>query len=602
VQYNEKYSVEYLYSNVTTSSTEIAILPATTYVVRLRYFSGGTWSQYLEPVEFKTATGQQVMATDIEITNRKPNSVDANWKGNGAGLYKIVYNVIGSSQLKTVTAAGSPATLTVLPGTSYTVKMSSQVNGQWTTYTSPVEFATPDGVQVVAGNVSVDSVTANTARVSWEGSGAENYKVVYSEELTGHTLVVVSTASPVIIPVVPGTGYSVKVSTLIDGQWTPYTVAVAFATPAGAQVIASNVNVTGITASSASVSWDGSGADNYKIVYNITGSSTNKVVTASLSPVTIPLLPDTSYTLKMSSQVNGVWSTYTPAVQFTTPAGAQVLASNVSVDDISNSSARISWDGSGADKYKIVYNIAGSQHFLAVAAYASPVYIPVLPNTNYFVKMASFINGKWSNYTTPVEFLTPAGAQLLASNILVNSITSNSADVSWDGSGADLYRIVYHETGTQNYQAVTTLAGPVTITVAPGTSYNLRMRTLIDGQWSSFTAPVQFTSEGALKSGVLEEALTAGEDVTDKPAAFSVVNMYPNPASDYINLSLNIDEPAEITISLYDTRGALVRMVELYGNTGMIEQSIDLGGLNTGIYIMNIRSSEYVDSRRVIIQ
>jgi hypothetical protein len=75
-------------------------------------------------------------------------------------------------------------------------------------------------------------------------------------------------------------------------------------------------------------------------------------------------------------------------------------------------------------------------------------------------------------------------------------------------------------------------------------------------------------------------------------------NLYPNPASDIVTLNINNSNIADFEIKIYNIMGYLVRSESLKQN----QQKINVGDLNNGIYMIEIKSKEWSEKQKLIIQ
>ncbi|HPD25002.1 MAG TPA: T9SS type A sorting domain-containing protein [Bacteroidales bacterium] len=77
------------------------------------------------------------------------------------------------------------------------------------------------------------------------------------------------------------------------------------------------------------------------------------------------------------------------------------------------------------------------------------------------------------------------------------------------------------------------------------------------------------------------------------------VTIYPNPASDKINLDINNTTLTELaTVNIYSTTGKLIKGLTISQN----HQQIDIRNLSNGIYILEVKSNEWTNKQRLIIQ
>ncbi len=454
-------------------------------------------------------------------------------------------------------------------------------------------------VKMLDTSVAID-VVANPddgfATISWTGLGADSYRILYYETGTTANQFLSASSSPASIPVQPTTTYTVRVKTLVNGVWSLYSDPVEFTSLAGTQQIADNITISNIGSNTADVNWDGSGADSYRILYYETGTTDNQFLSASSSPASIPVQPATTYTLRVKSLVNGVWSSYSDAVEFTSLAGVQQIADNITITNIGSNTADVNWDGSGADSYRILYYETGTTANQFLSANSSPASIPVQPSTTYTVRIKTLVSGVWSSYSDAVEFTSLAGAQQIADNITISNIGSNTADVNWDGSGAEIYRILYYETGTTNNQFLSSSSSPTTISVQPSTTYTVRVKSMINSVWSSYSDPVEFTS--AATPPLAPSMVSSSSNNFVSKEVFGVI--YPNPVIDYIHVPVMLDLAENIKVSIIDLNGRILKIHE----RSVINQteSFDVSNLESGIYFIKIDSKSYSETQRFIKQ
>ncbi|HOY71744.1 MAG TPA: T9SS type A sorting domain-containing protein, partial [Tenuifilaceae bacterium] len=74
-------------------------------------------------------------------------------------------------------------------------------------------------------------------------------------------------------------------------------------------------------------------------------------------------------------------------------------------------------------------------------------------------------------------------------------------------------------------------------------------------------------------------------------------NLYPNPASDYINISLT-GASSEVTVRIFDVRGSMVKSQVLNAS----ENRIDVSTLAKGIYMVSVGEGKEISTKRFIKQ
>ncbi len=342
----------------------------------------------------------------------------------------------------------------------------------------------------------------------------------------------------------------------------------------------------------AAITWTGSGADQYGIYYYETATQIQNYITVPAGPTSIVVAPQTNYGVRVRSLVNGVWTAYSPTVFFTTGQGTPIIAREVSVNNISSTSAIISWVGEGATQYGLNYfnlNNPSESYYQNVAT--SPQTISVLPERTYVVRVRTLVDGNWTNYSPSVQFSTPSGQQIVASDVFISNINSSSATVNWQGEGAERYAIYYQNSivPTEYYYLLAT-SSPTTISVLPNRTYKIRVRTWINGAWSSYTPIVTFSTPGAKDNEVfdLESAET--------------ISLYPNPASSYVVLNIELAKVSDVSYTIYDIKGSVVKVQKHSSMFGIFEERIELEGLSKGVYFIKVNTPRITETLRLIVQ
>lgn len=74
--------------------------------------------------------------------------------------------------------------------------------------------------------------------------------------------------------------------------------------------------------------------------------------------------------------------------------------------------------------------------------------------------------------------------------------------------------------------------------------------------------------------------------------------LYPNPSSGLVALNINHISNTALTLSIYNVNGELIRSETLQQN----QEKINIADLNNGIYIIEIRSGEWSEKRKLVVQ
>ncbi len=81
------------------------------------------------------------------------------------------------------------------------------------------------------------------------------------------------------------------------------------------------------------------------------------------------------------------------------------------------------------------------------------------------------------------------------------------------------------------------------------------------------------------------------------------VNVYPNPATDYVNISLSGEIPRKYTIELIDITGTIIKSgnLDFFGSYNYIQQ-MEMSNLKRGFYFVRVLSNDKVIQRTFKIQ
>jgi hypothetical protein len=86
--------------------------------------------------------------------------------------------------------------------------------------------------------------------------------------------------------------------------------------------------------------------------------------------------------------------------------------------------------------------------------------------------------------------------------------------------------------------------------------------------------------------------------ISEQTSENTILNIYPNPASDIITLNIENKNNADLTLNIYNATGALVKSEKLIQN----QRQFDIGDLSNGIYLVEIKSKEWTGKQKLIIQ
>jgi hypothetical protein len=86
------------------------------------------------------------------------------------------------------------------------------------------------------------------------------------------------------------------------------------------------------------------------------------------------------------------------------------------------------------------------------------------------------------------------------------------------------------------------------------------------------------------------------------PPAFAITKVYPNPASDVLNIALTLPQAGEVTLDLYDLSGRLVKSTAFTADSaGETFAKLDVSGLASGLYTLQVSEGGGQAIKRVVV-
>jgi hypothetical protein len=78
--------------------------------------------------------------------------------------------------------------------------------------------------------------------------------------------------------------------------------------------------------------------------------------------------------------------------------------------------------------------------------------------------------------------------------------------------------------------------------------------------------------------------------------------VYPNPASNNAVLAIDLKDNSSVEVSVLNTIGQLVKANKVQGQVGQNNINIDLTGLSTGIYMVNVKVGSSTSTKKLVVQ
>ncbi|MEL6593204.1 MAG: T9SS type A sorting domain-containing protein, partial [Bacteroidota bacterium] len=139
----------------------------------------------------------------------------------------------------------------------------------------------------------------------------------------------------------------------------------------------------------------------------------------------------------------------------------------------------------------------------------------------------------------------------------------------------------------------------------------------IDYSYSLNGAPVSNPdSIGGLADGIYQlmvtdgygctktESITIGSNVSiDDPltAGFASINTFPNPNNGAFTLALELVQPDDLQIEIFDAKGQVV-FQEVQSRVQQYQKDMNLSNLPSGVYVLVARTSKGSTTERIVIK
>jgi len=88
----------------------------------------------------------------------------------------------------------------------------------------------------------------------------------------------------------------------------------------------------------------------------------------------------------------------------------------------------------------------------------------------------------------------------------------------------------------------------------------------------------------------------------EEPEAFAELDVFPNPATDALNVNFHLENSLSIEMRLVSVTGEAIYTDKLTNVSGTISHKIDISNFAKGIYILNLTSGEGTVNKKVIIK
>jgi hypothetical protein len=96
------------------------------------------------------------------------------------------------------------------------------------------------------------------------------------------------------------------------------------------------------------------------------------------------------------------------------------------------------------------------------------------------------------------------------------------------------------------------------------------------------------------------ETLSVNEQEAVNP--MTTTRVYPNPATDVLNIEVNASQASEMSINVYNIMGQNVMSKTASINTGINRPSISTSELSSGIYFVTVKANGFENTMKFIVK
>lgn len=118
--------------------------------------------------------------------------------------------------------------------------------------------------------------------------------------------------------------------------------------------------------------------------------------------------------------------------------------------------------------------------------------------------------------------------------------------------------------------------------------------------WGSNASQTETTENTIYVMKVVADA--AGVGVSEAINPMTSTRVYPNPATDVLNIEVNASMASEMSISVYNIMGQNVMNKTVSINTGLNCPSISTADLNSGIYFVTVKANGFENTMKFIVK
>ena len=132
----------------------------------------------------------------------------------------------------------------------------------------------------------------------------------------------------------------------------------------------------------------------------------------------------------------------------------------------------------------------------------------------------------------------------------------------------------------------------------------------LTGTYTTLPAPIISTTGQVMIMWVSNNTVRGeGWDISYSPmvgtvehSSFNDLSVYPNPASQVVNIGFTINEPQNVIIEFLSINGSVLYNESLTYFKGIYLKSLNISSFNRGIYLLRVKSDKGTTIQKVVVQ
>jgi hypothetical protein len=97
-------------------------------------------------------------------------------------------------------------------------------------------------------------------------------------------------------------------------------------------------------------------------------------------------------------------------------------------------------------------------------------------------------------------------------------------------------------------------------------------------------------------------ALTGIIGISENTVSENMLSVYPNPGASFVNVSFTLQNQSDVKLQLIDVAGKLIREINPSAMKGENMVTMDLEGIESGIYFLRLETATSTETKKIIIQ